>query len=357
MGRICRQTFIDTYLKVAEVKPYAQKDALVTVDMLNDRSGARLLVLNYNITYINDPRRLEALCAGLGSVAALALDIETASWWDPRAERVSLIQIAYREGERVRVAVIDALAGLNLTILRGPLESEAVTKAVHNAAFDAVRLERHYGIRVAPIHDTMLAARRAGERQYSLKAQAERHLGLRLDKGTQQSDWGIRPLHPRQLGYAALDAAAALMLYEHQAGRGLRGDYRLRGGVEEGQGALPLGGSLPSARQVERLTTADNPVPTGGTLSGPSLALLGIIAELPSRYGPEQLAASVGEDRVGLAGWIIDRVLGAETDIDEETARNEIAGLCERGLVRLTPTRRLEANESGTGIWLKQKPS
>jgi hypothetical protein len=64
----------------------------------------------------------------------------------------------------------------------------------------------------------------------------------------------------------------------------------------------------------------------------------------------------VGEDRVGLAGWIIDRVLGEEADVDEETARNEIAGLCKRGLVRATPTRRLEASEEGRGLWLKQKP-
>jgi hypothetical protein len=36
-----------------------------------------------------------------------------------------------------------------------------------------------------------------------------------------------------------------------------------------------------------------------------------------------------------MAGWIIDQVLGAETDLDEETARLGIAELCERGLVIL----------------------
>lgn len=309
---------------------------------------------DYSVTYINDRRRVESLCERLGTVRALALDIETASWWDPRAERVSLIQLAYREGARVRVAVIDALAELDPAVLRRPLESPDVTKAVHNAAFDAARLERHFKIRPAPVHDTMLAARRAGERRCSLKAQAESHLGLRLDKGAQQSDWGVRPLHPGQLGYAALDAAATLLLYEHQARRGLKGDYRPRGAIREEQGALPLDAAPLGRSQAEALTAV--PDSAGGAISGTSLALLGIVVELPSRYGPEQLAASVGEDRVGLAGWIIDRVLGEEADLDEETAKNEIAGLCGRGLVRTTQTRRLEASDDGRDLWLKQKP-
>ncbi len=312
--------------------------------------------IDYSITYINDRRRLVALCERLGAATALALDIETASWWDRRAERVSLIQLAYREGGRLRVAVVDALAELDPATLRRPLESDAATKAIHNAAYDAIRLERHFKIRPAPIHDTMLAARRGGERRYSLKAQAESHLGLRLDKGAQQSDWGVRPLHPRQLGYAALDAAATLLLYEHQAGRGLIGDYRPRGRLYEQQGALPLGDSLTAGSQAAGRTPADASSTAEAVPSHASLALLGIISELPSRYGPEQLAASVGEDRVGLAGWIVDRVHGGEAGIDEETAKDVIAGLCERGLVGATPMRRLEASDAGRSLWLKHKP-
>jgi hypothetical protein len=68
------------------------------------------------------------------------------------------------------------------------------------------------------------------------------------------------------------------------------------------------------------------------------------------------LAASVGNDRVGLAGWIIDRVLGEEADLDESSAKMEIAELCRRGLVRVTPTRRLEANDAGRCVWQKYKP-
>jgi hypothetical protein len=311
---------------------------------------------DYRVAYINDQPRLLALSEGLERVPALALDIETVNWWSPRDERVALIQLAYRAGQELRVAVVDALAALDPTTLRRPLESHSTTKVIHNAAFDASRLARHYRINTAPIHDTMRAARRGGERRYSLKAQAEKHLNLPLDKSARQSDWGRRPLHPAQIGYAALDAVSALLLYEHQLSRGLKGDYRLRAEIKEGQAALPLSSQPTSAGQVEKPASADGLTAAAEDLSAASLALLGIIAELPSRYGPDQLAASVGSDRVGLAGWVIDRVLGEEADLDESSAKMEIAELCRRGLVSVTPTRRLEANDAGQSIWRKYKP-
>jgi hypothetical protein len=269
---------------------------------------------------------------------------------------VALIQLAYRAGRDLRVAVVDALAALDLATLRRPLESDSTTTVIHNAAFDAARLARHYRINTAPIHDTMRAARRGGERRYSLKAQAEKHLNLPLDKGARLSDWGRRPLDPAQIGYAALDAVSALLLYEHQLSRGLRGDYRLRAEAADAQAALPLSSQPASAGRLEEPAHADALTAAGEDLSASSLALLGIIAELPTRYGPDHLAASVGEDRVGLAGWIIDRVLGEEADLDESSAKMEIAELCRRGLVNVTPTRRLEASDEGRSVWQKYKP-
>src|SRR5690242_20955865 len=37
VGRVYQQTFIDTYAKVAQVKLYDRKNALVAADMLNDK--------------------------------------------------------------------------------------------------------------------------------------------------------------------------------------------------------------------------------------------------------------------------------------------------------------------------------
>jgi hypothetical protein len=92
-------------------------------------------------------------------------------------------------------------------------------------------------------------------------------------------------------------------------------------------------------------------------LDAPAIALLGVMTELTGRYSPERLAVSAGSERVGLAGWIIDQVLGAETDVDEETAKLGIAELLERGLVNLNTARRLEVSESGVRLWTQLKPA
>lgn len=192
---------------------------------------------------------------------------------------------------------------------------------------------------------------------YSLKAQVEKHLHISLDKTAQQSDWSLRPLPPKQLDYAARDAVATLLLYEHQRGRSLNVEYRLRPETSDEQADLPLSNSLPQTRQVAQSTPAVQPLPASADLSDVALALLGIITELPSSYSPERLAVCVGDDRVGLAGWIIDRILGEETEIDESSAKLEIAALCQRGLVSISPTRRLEANAAGRSIWRERKPA
>lgn len=315
-------------------------------------------MLDFSIKLVGGLRELSTLTVRLESAPALALDIETVDWWDRRVERVALIQLAFREGHRVRVAVVDALAGLDLEALRAPLESGAVTKAIHNAAYDASRLSRHFRIHTSPIHDTMLAARRGGERRYSLQAQAQAHLGIRLDKGEQRGDWSRRPLSVKQLRYAALDAACTLLLYEDQVARGLSAGYRPREEARSRQTALPLSDALPPAPDVgEELRIADVETPAAEELRAPAIALLGVVTELAGRYSPDRLAVSAGSERVGLAGWIIDRALGAEADLDEETARAEIAELCERDLVRLDAGRRLEATESGARLWRQVKPA
>ena len=312
-------------------------------------------MLDFSIKLISSTQDLTSLTARLDSVSALALDIETVNWWDRQVERVSLIQLAFREGPQLRVAVIDALAELDLDHLRPRLELGAVTKAIHNAAYDAVRLSRHFRIRTSPIHDTMLAARRSGEKRYSLQAQAQARLGVQLDKSEQRGDWSRRPLTVKQLRYAALDAVCTLLLYEDQVARGLSASYQLREITQSPQTSLPLrDASHPAPGLVETPRVADG---SAEGLDAPALALLGVVTELAGRYGPDRLAVSAGSERVGLAGWIIDQALGPETDLDEESAKLGIAELCERGLVRLNGERRLEATEAGASLWRRVKPA
>jgi len=316
-------------------------------------------MLDFTIRLISSQNELAALLARLNSAPALALDIETVNWWNRDAERVALIQLAFREARQLRVAVIDALAGFALEPLRAPLELSTATKAIHNAAYDAVRLSRHFKIHTSPIHDTMLAARRSGERRYSLRAQAQTHLGVQLDKSAQRDDWALRPLPMKQLRYAALDAACTLLLYENQINRGLGASYYPPDREHLRQSSLPLDdGAARGAGLGEIPTVAESEASAPVGLNAPALALLGVVSELPGRYSPDRLAVSAGsEDRVGLAGWIIDRLLGADADIDEETAKIELAALCERGLVSINSARRLEATETGERLWRQLKPA
>ena len=300
-------------------------------------------MINYDIEYIDTRQSLELLVERLNEATAIALDIETINWWDRTRERISVIQIAFRERDDLRVGVIDVLAGFDLESLRRPLELNLQTKAIHNASFDAVRLARHLGIATSPVHDTMLAARRSGEKKCSLQAQVRTHLGFDLDKTEQQGDWSRRPLDPEQLQYAALDAACTLILFEQQIARGLRGDYQLREKIEKRPSPLPV------PLQIEPSVVVD------GELAASTLALLGIVVELSGRYSPEQLAASTGSERIGMAGWIIDNLIGTEADIDENTARDDIAILTERGLITLSLSRRLETTSLGESTWKRQK--
>ncbi len=316
---------------------------------------------DFTLKIIKDAGELHRLSDVIAALPAFALDIETTDWWNRHRERIALIQIAFRVDERVKVFIIDALARFDPEPLRLPLEKSAVVKIIHNAAFDATRLHKHYNFNPDPVFDTMLAARRAGERKYSLKAQAETHLGFQLDKSARTSDWSRRPLDNRQLYYAALDPFATLLLYENQLERGISGNYRLKPPVVSTQTLLPLddlpADNLPAEGEI---FTAANPLPAENSsaksnLSETAIALLGIITELPTRYSPDALAASTGSERVGLAGWIIDRRLGEDAEPDEETVKMAINSLCEEKLVRITETRRLESTVTGERLWQQMK--
>jgi hypothetical protein len=315
-------------------------------------------MFNHTVEFVSDKLALTAALGRLDSAPVIALDIETIYWWDRESERVSLIQLAFRENAEIRVVIIDALADFDPEPLRRPLELSLQIKAIHNAGFDAVKLSRHFRISTSPIHDTMLAARRSGERRCSLQAQVATHLGFHLDKTEQRGDWSRRPLSVEQLNYASLDAVCTLLLYEKQIARGLRGDYQLRARIEKTQQSLSLVDAEPrvaapdaGAAELTRLAS------DLGDLNPCAFALLGVIAELGGRYSPEHLVASVRAERIGLAGWIIDHTLGANADIDEVIAKQEIAALVEKGLARLSLSRKLEATIAGAKLWKDYKPT
>ena len=183
------------------------------------------------------------------------------------------------------------------------------------------------------------------------------NLNLVLDKSARQSDFSRRPLDHRQMSYAALAAFAALMLYVNQTTRNLNGEYRGKT-IDSAQGLLPLDDAPATQTTLPPVLTEETgqSLPMDKLSDAAAAALLGIVTELPSRYSPEQLSVSLGqESRVGLSGWIVDNRLGRDAELDEETVKMMIADLRERRLLRITETRRLEATDEGARLWQRVK--
>lgn len=144
------------------------------------------------------------------------------------------------------------------------------------------------------------------------------------------------------------------MLYEDQIKRGLTGAYPLKPPPAIKQIELPLekpSRTQFSASSAENIRSDETDLPKID-LSAEEIALLGIISELPTRYSPDSLTASIeSQTRVGLAGWIIDTRLGEDAEPDEETIKQTISDLCGRELIEVTDTRRLKATSTGKKLW------
>jgi hypothetical protein len=291
-------------------------------------------VIPYDIQLVDTDESFNRLSPRLKAARALAIDIETINWWSRDQERISIIQIGFREDDRITVAIFDTLSTWSPEVLRHPLEMGLQVKAMHNASFDAVRLERYYGIRTSPVHDTMLAARRNGEKGCSLKDLVHRHLGVVLDKTEQRGDWSRRPLRQEQLQYAALDVVFTLLLYELQVARGQHGDYVMK----------TLSASRPAVHfppKSSAPTPADY-LATDRQVSPLWQAILAIVRETPGRYSIQHLAVTISSERSGLAGWILDQTIGPLEIPDHGTIINEINSLLEKKEIKINENGRLE---------------
>ena len=139
----------------------------------------------------------------------VGLDVETAL----PDQTICLVQIStLRE-----TWVIDAVQVEDLSPLHEVFASPGVIKIIHNASFER-RALRTRGLELVNVFDTLSASRRRRGPQidggHGLAAVCERELGFVLDKSEQTSDWRRRPLHDRQIQYAALDAEILISLYE-----------------------------------------------------------------------------------------------------------------------------------------------
>ena len=159
---------------------------------------------------IAETSELTVATESLRGTEAVGVDIETTGL-SPRDGRMRLLQLATPD----ETFVVDAFETSDLTPLKKVLEGGPV-KVLHNAKFDYAFLKTEYGISLAPIFDTMLAAQLldGGEQgpSYALETVAERYAGIELDKSARREDWS-EELSEAQIEYAARDSAVLLPLH------------------------------------------------------------------------------------------------------------------------------------------------
>ena len=162
------------------------------------------------VRWIAAKREFLAMCELLCRETVLGLDVETTIY----SRMLCLIQIATAN----MVYLVDPLAISDLAPLALVLGDPAITKVIHNAAFERGVLGR-YELPLAGVVDTLVLSRRLRGKHiqdgHSLKAVCAREFGLDVDKTEQRSDWSRRPLTTAQRDYAALDAKVLLRLHAH----------------------------------------------------------------------------------------------------------------------------------------------
>ncbi len=290
--------------------------------------------IEYDLHLVNSEESFNMLMPRMAAATALAIDIETINWWNRDEEKISIVQIGFREDARIVVAIVDTLGSLSPQILRHPFELGLQVKVMHNASFDAVKLEQHFGIRTSPVHDTMRAAQRNGEKGCSLKALVDRHFGYIIDKTEQRGDWSVRPLRHEQLRYAALDVVFTLLLYEMQTAKGLYGDYSLKASAPLRQ--IVLSDPVP-ATPITNIGSRTDEV-----LSALARAIIQIVEQMPGRFSTRFLALTISSERAGLTGWILDRTIGLDIIPTYSISTEQIDHLLALGMIKVNENGRLE---------------
>jgi hypothetical protein len=115
-------------------------------------------------------------------------------------EKICLIQISHPGGD----VLVDPLAGLNLRPLWAALSGRELI--MHGCDYDLRLLRRSFDYLPGAVFDTMLAARLLGYTAFGLSDLVARHLGVRLEKGPQKANWGLRPLPAHMERYARNDS-------------------------------------------------------------------------------------------------------------------------------------------------------
>ena len=152
---------------------------------------------------ITDSATLANLCARLAQADFITVDTEfmrESTFWP----ELCLIQVA----DTNEAAAIDPMApGIDLKPLLDLLvDNEDVLKVFHAGGQDIEIVYNLTGKTPHPLFDTQVAAMALGQgEQIGYSNLVDSWLGISIDKGARFTDWGRRPLEPRQIEYAIGD--------------------------------------------------------------------------------------------------------------------------------------------------------
>ncbi len=149
---------------------------------------------------IGNIRELETLADRLAGEPLVAADTEAAGY-HRYLDSLCLVQLSTRH----ETWLVDTVALGSLNPLADVFEDPAVEILFHDADYDLRLLDRDFGMHVAGLFDTKIAARFVGERSFGLASLLEDELGIALEKKYQRADWARRPLPEDMLEYAAMD--------------------------------------------------------------------------------------------------------------------------------------------------------
>ncbi len=152
--------------------------------------------------FLQTTEAVEDLARKLRGEPVIGVDTEADSFFH-YFEKLCLVQIAAKSG----IYLIDPLAlGKNgLKPLARIFADPSVRKIFHAAEYDLYVLQRHSGIKIRNLFDTMVSAQLLGYPSVGLASLVERHFDVKLSKDQQRTDWSRRPLRSAQLEYAGAD--------------------------------------------------------------------------------------------------------------------------------------------------------
>ena len=167
-------------------------------------------------TFVDDWAQFLELCHELERADRIAVDTEADSMHH-YPERVCLVQVATPR----TTWLLDSLALGDLAPLAPVLASRRVLKLLHGADYDIRGLNRDWGLTVANLFDTHVAARFLGLERVGLAALLQELLDIEIpkDRKIQRADWSKRPLDDEALRYAAADVCHLFALHDVMAGR------------------------------------------------------------------------------------------------------------------------------------------